>query len=114
MNKLKGEVKLVLGGTEYLLKFNMNTYRIMGVNANLEFSEIADFFTNDPINGLVHILYAGIENHNDYLGIDTEVTFKQVAAWSGDLDPNGKEMVNIVEAFTNSMQLGKQKAVVKP
>lgn len=101
-----------LGGQQTKLRFNNNTFRILGQRSGKNLEETLQAFSTeqlqkDPLTGINDLIISALTNEKHYSGDTSAINENQLSAWIGDLDTN--DLVKIMEAFSNSIVLMSQK-----
>lgn len=107
-NSLRGTCTIKLGGKDFTLRFNNNTFRIIGERNKKNLSETMEMFSQekmkeDALNSMNELIISAIINEQNYNGISEELNEKQMLAWIGDLDP--EDIGKIMSSFGNAVSL---------
>lgn len=109
-NNLRGQNLVTIGDDTFDVLLNMNAFRLMCQDRDMELSELDEFVNANPLEFVPSVVYWGVMNAADFAGIDRpEIPFNRLAAVvCGDME----QFTNLSEAIGASLgsKVGEEKS----
>ena len=109
-NNLRGQTTVTICESTFDVLLNMNAFRLLCQDRNMELAELDDFVNANPLDFVPSVVYWGVMNAADFNGIDRpEIPFNRLAAVvCGDME----QFTNLSEAIGASLgsKVGEEKS----